>query len=593
MRCARLVCAIALATGLGTRPAAGAPTVLTADDVTTIIGQAVAEANAVGLPVSIVVVDREGSILGTKSMPGSREFTRLQGRNDELPPDTVNRGGEGLCVPAEPDVPGVMPPPPYDPAKCPRSTPLFNGAVIAAISKAGTAAFFSTQGNAFSTRTAGFIIQPHFPPRVRNTSSGPLFGVQFSQLFCGDVIPRMGVTYPLPLPGLPEGTLPLGLSGDPGGLPLYKHGRAVGGVGVEGNGRYTADLDPRNTEVTKEELIAAAATRGFEAPAFIRGDRIVVNGLRFPFSNVDEVPVVAPEDPMFDPAIDVLPRNTPPTRFAPMTIGGVRGTIDPRYFPPRDSLDPIPIDGGLSAADVLRALTQAAQQADRTRAGIRRPLGDRARVNITVVDKAGNILGIFRTKDAPTFGFDVSAQKARTAAFFSGDLARSSLRDAGQGVFVTAALEDGIRLDGSIAFSDRAHGFLSRPYFPDGIDGTPHGPFSRPVELFSVFNDGLQVGLLVDVLATLVTTGVAKMPCTAIDGLGNGIQIFPGSVPVYRHGKLIGAVGISGDGVDQDDIVAFAGARGLQAPPGIRADRLRVRGVRLPYVKFPRRPTTR
>jgi Haem-degrading len=81
-------------------------------------------------------------------------------------------------------------------------------------------------------------------------------------------------------------------------------------------------------------------------------------------------------------------------------------------------------------------------------------------------------------------------------------------------------------------------------------------------------------------------------PCT-LPEIGNGIQIFPGSVPIYRNGTLVGGVGISGDGVDQDDIVAFAGARGFQAPSGIRADRLRVRGVRLPYVKFPRRPTTR
>jgi uncharacterized protein GlcG (DUF336 family) len=572
--------AAVVAIALVARPAAGAA-VLLAADVERIIGQAVSAADAVGLPVSVVVVDREGNILGTKTMPGAKRFTRLEGRGRE------GQGGEGLCVPAEPAAP-------FDPAQCPPAMLPFDGALVAAISKAGTAAFFSTQGNAFSTRTAGFIVQPHFPPGITNTSSGPLFGVQLSQLFCGDVIPRAGVMAPMPLEFLFAGTLPLGLSADPGGLPLYKNGRAVGGVGVEGNGRYSVDVDPRDRDVTKEELIAAAATRGFEAPAFIRGDRIIVAGLRFPFSNVREVPVVQAKPLTFDQTFEVTPIDTPPSRFVPQTIGGVRGTVDPRYFPPRAGLDPSPADGGLVADEVLQALTQAARQANRTRAGIRRPLGDRARVNIAVVDAAGNVLGIFRTQDAPTFGFDVCAQKARTVALFSRTNARERLLAAGQADFVAAAVADGVPLDGSIAFSDRAIGFISRPFFPDGIDGTRRGPFSRPVDDFSIFNDGLQLELVFEAIAKLVTLGVVTQPCnTSLPEVGNGIQIFPGSVPIYRDGTLVGAVGISGDGVDQDDIVAFAGGKGFQAPPGIRADRLRVRGVRLPYVKFPRRPTTR
>jgi uncharacterized protein GlcG (DUF336 family) len=463
--------------------------------------------------------------------------------------------------------------------------------ILAAVSKAGTAAFFSTQGNAFSTRTASFIIQQHFPPGIQNTSSGPLFGVQFSQLTCGDVVPRAGETYPAPLPPAPAGTLPLGLSGDPGGVPLYKQGRAVGGVGVEGNGRYTADFDPTDGDVPKEERIAVAATRGFETPAEIRGDRILVNGLRFPFINLDEVPTVQPATVTFG-AGDVAPRPAPASRFVPETLGGVRGTIDPRYFPPIDGIEPAPADGGLTTADVLRILTQGARQANRTRAGIRRPLGDRARVNLTVVDRAGNVLGIFRTRDAPVFGFDVSAQKARTVAFFSRADAQAQLLAVPDAApFASAAAQEGIPFDGRTAFSDRAIGFISRPFFPDGIDGTRHGPLSRQLPGFSVFNNGLQVDLLQNAFINLLM-GVL-VPCTGIPGLGNGIQIFPGSVPLYRGDKLIGALGISGDGVDQDDIISFAGARGFQAPPRLRADRVRVRDVRLPYVKFPRRPTTR
>src|SRR5690606_41185331 len=64
--------------------------------------------------------------------------------------------------------------------------------------------------------------------------------------------------------------------------------------------------------------------------------------------------------------------------------------------------------------------------------------------------------------------------------------------------------------------------------------------------------------------------------------LQNGIQIFPGSVPVYRGSQLVGGLGVSGDGIDQDDMISFlglhnAGARlgGFgNAPAAMRAARL-------------------
>jgi hypothetical protein len=61
-------------------------------------------------------------------------------------------------------------------------------------------------------------------------------------------------------------------------------------------------------------------------------------------------------------------------------------------------------------------------------------------------------------------------------------------------------------------------------------------------------------------------------------------------VPLYKNGVLVGAIGISGDGVDQDDLIAAAGANGFSPPTAIRADQIFVRGVRLPFVKFPRSP---
>ena len=85
--------------------------------------------------------------------------------------------------------------------------------------------------------------------------------------------------------------------------------------------------------------------------------------------------------------------------------------------------------------------------------------------------------------------------------------------------------------------------------------------------------------------------------------LANGIQIFPGSVPIYRGNTLVGAIGVSGDGIDQDDMISFLGLNngavraggGLgNAPAAMRADRIVVqvgsRQVRLRYVNCPFAP---
>ena len=72
--------------------------------------------------------------------------------------------------------------------------------------------------------------------------------------------------------------------------------------------------------------------------------------------------------------------------------------------------------------------------------------------------------------------------------------------------------------------------------------------------------------------------------------LPNGMTIFPGGFPLYRDGILIGAIGISGDGVDQDDLIGASGCADFLAPKLIRADTYSYRGARLPYAKFPRNP---
>ncbi|HXX94346.1 MAG TPA: heme-binding protein, partial [Planctomycetota bacterium] len=85
--------------------------------------------------------------------------------------------------------------------------------------------------------------------------------------------------------------------------------------------------------------------------------------------------------------------------------------------------------------------------------------------------------------------------------------------------------------------------------------------------------------------------GLDITPGSTIDAVnGNGITIFPGGVPLYKAGVLVGAIGVSGDGVDQDDMVAATGATGFEPPPTLRCDNFTVQGARLPYVKFPRNP---
>jgi uncharacterized protein GlcG (DUF336 family) len=273
--------------------------------------------------------------------------------------------------------------------------------------------------------------------------------------------------------------------------------------------------------------------------------------------------VVAPRAGAGSP---LVPGSSGPT-------GGVFGRVDPAR--------PVRAGQRLTSGDVERILGQAALQAGSTRAAIRQPLGSSARVSIAVVDVDGALLGFFQSEDAPRFGIDVSVQKARTAAFFSSPGAGDALRAAGLGRYVA-----GVPLDGSVAYSTRAVGVLAQPLFPSGIDGTDPGPFSLPLPAWTPFNTGLQLDL---VLARLL--GLAPGPgCTAIAALPSGITVFPGGIPLFKDGVLAGAIGVSGDGVDQDDLIAAAGAAGFDTPPERRSDRLELRGVRLPWVKFPRHP---
>ena len=491
---------------------------LSAADVELILAQAVGKAQGLDFAATIAVTDREGNVLGTFAMNGARSDVLMGSTNAVVDPD----GLEGTRLPL--------------------------GAAAAAVSKAGTAAHLSSDANAFTTRTANFIVQENIPPGITSQPGGDLFGVQFSQLPCSDVT---------------RGPLPLGLSADPGGVPIYKNGALVGGIGVEGDGFYSIDISIQDRENLPEELIAAAAAWGFVAPATIRADQISIDGMTLPYGTVAEA---APQlASLAEGAMLVAPKAQPASRFGFTTVDGVPVKFDSRFFPPKAG-------SGLTAADVTRVLTQALQQAVRTRSAIRVPVGSPVEVNITVVDVNGAVVGSFSTQDAPYFGFDVSAQKARTAAFFSRADAGALLRAAGQDAYVDAAAAVGVRLDGTVAFSSRAIGSLSD-------DGAPFGPSAGAA---SPLNTGLQLALAQSALLD-GANGAAASGCTPVPGLSNGMQIHGGGVPIYKNGALVGAIGISGDGIEEDEFVAANGIAGFEAPSAMTSDNIRVNGVLLPY----------
>jgi uncharacterized protein GlcG (DUF336 family) len=622
---------------------ATASTFLSAADVGQVLAQAVFEAQSRDALATIAVVDRMGNVLAVYRMGDAASHpVRI-----DVVGNALEAGGlEGLELPVD-----ALPVTIDDQA---------------AIAKAVTGAYLSSEGNAFSTRTASQIVQEHFNPGEAAQPSGPLFGVQFSQLACSDFMSRFDGTGNGPGPH----RSPLGLSADPGGFPLYKGGTVVGGVGVIADGLYTLDASIAGVDADVDESIAYAATFGFSAPADRRGDRITLDGKTARFSDVAFAdlaadPAAAPGFATLSPAVGSLVAVTgytdgairagtafgqPPSGFRPDAEGEFPGAdafvfvddADLPRFPPRAGTDGIALGAAaLTQAEVRTLLRAALGVANRARAQIRLPLGSQARVTIAVVDTNGEVLGMVSTRDVPLFGADVSLQKARTAALLSGagaaaflsglpDAAYLSVRDDGVDVADSIAIGgyvDGARAfladpgafgDGATAYSARAIGNLSRPTFPDGIDGTRAGPFSKRFADWSVFSDGLQLDLSLNAILQHVLFVAGAFPgdvapgCTgyafALTGgtptvadfrLGNGLQVFPGGVPLYRGDVLVGGIGISGDGVDQDDMVAFLGAdeagRSLagdlgNAPAARRADRLTPQGVRLKYVQCPQAP---
>jgi uncharacterized protein GlcG (DUF336 family) len=429
----------------------------------------------------------------------------------------------------------------------------------------------------------------------------------------------------------------------------------VGGVGVMTDGLYGLDREIRDVDRDDDEAVAIAATRGFDAPITIRAERISVDGTLLRYTDIEvsglRATGQAPAFASINGTVGTL--QDAPAYFS--AAGGVRAGVaygseqsgirasTAAEFANRDAYvltdgngnNRFPLragtDGGqaLSQAEVRAVLEEAFKVMSAARAQIRQPLDSRAEVSLSVVDTNGAVLGVVRSPDAPIFGIDVALQKARTAMFFSAAFAAQQLlgtpartAPAGLPASVTAGnriagyvpasrtfFGDPNFFNGGFAFSNRAIGNLARPYYPDGEVARPNGPLSPNIQGFSPFSTGLQSDLVVDNLVQHVLAGFGVGPdtpsqCTNLPNrqlLANGIQIFPGSVPIYRGNQLVGAIGISGDGIDQDDMIAFLGTHNAaarvggvnNAPPAIRSDQIvqpttnvRLRWVGCPFAPF-------
>ena len=239
---------------------------------------------------------------------------------------------------------------------------------------------------------------------------------------------------------------PIGLSADPGGLPLYKNGVLVGGIGVMTSPNYSVNPNPPPFAANPDEAIALAGSGGFGAPLPIQGPNIIVGGVALDYLGNSTAPPITAPLPPFAGAINVgqsygaFPNGGDPTSFSGIIPDAL--ATDPVYialFPNvsafvladavgHNRFDPFDAANAAKSPDDGNAMTPVEAQAlvgnalsvaTVTRAGIRIPTNSNAQITVSVVDLDGNILGIARTPDAPIFGIDVSLQKARSAVFFT------------------------------------------------------------------------------------------------------------------------------------------------------------------------------
>jgi len=416
-----------------------------------------------------------------------------------------------------------------------------------AIGLARTGAFFSNDQAPLSSRTVRFISGIHFPPGIANTPNAALYGIENTNRGCDlDItfLPGKAVPPAVSLAGgLCKGaahTAGCGTGPVTGKVDLFDSNPAAvdpGGVPLFRGTAVVGGIGVAGVPPPAAEFAAvAAAATGF-LPTVAPPGVVFIDGIRLPF----------------------VEQTTRPAGTGPGTPAGAFAAPGPQTggCAPEGYLAGPAAGSQLSAAEVDQIVQQAIAGASLTRAQIRLPLGSRTRMVIAVSDLDGTILALYRMPDATVFSIDVAVAKSRNVVYFSGGSAQ--------------AQQDLPGVPPGTAVTNRTIGFGAQPLYPPGIDGAGPGPF---------------FGLL---------QADAANPCTQGSQAANpqhqsGIVFFPGSLPLYHGSSLAGGLGVSGDGVEQDDYVTFLGAQGFLPPTGIWADNVFIEGVRLPFLKFPRNP---
>ncbi|HEX4074330.1 MAG TPA: heme-binding protein [Candidatus Acidoferrales bacterium] len=428
-----------------------------------------------------------------------------------------------------------------------------------AVSLARTASFFSNDQAPLSSRTVRYISGIHFPPGIENTPNAALYGIENTNRGCSlssNYLPGQTIPAAMTISGAPDryGVITGKADVDdsdpnavnPGGVPIFKSGHMVGGVGIAGVPLDVAEF----VAYTAAGLIgvspADADGIGFQ-PLPPPGE-VVIDGIGLPFVNNTTAPA------------DLTPSAVPfdSTRYVSGPITDPIGGPTPEGYLVGPGAGPL---GGLSASAVDSIIMDAVNTANQTRALIRLPLESRAKMAIAVSDLDGTIVALYRMHDATVFSIDVAASKARNVIYFSGPNR-------------TAGDLPGVPM--GTAVTNRTIGFGAQPLYPPGINGSSPGPF------FALYTQDV---------ADPCTQGADPPGPPGPNANQSGIVFFPGAEPLYMNGVLVGGLGVSGDGVDQDDYVTSGGAAGYEAPANIRADQIVDDGVRLPFVHFPRNPT--
>jgi uncharacterized protein GlcG (DUF336 family) len=485
----------------------------------------------------------------------------------------------------------------------------------------------------------GFVapvgIKGHFPPGIMFTPQVDLYDIESTNR--DSISPITGTRFNVPSQYIPAGgnlvapesygqitgILPTaqarGIATLPGGVPIYKNGALVGGIGVffpGTTGYATEENSPLNTPLLFDgkkpdyaqigeymALVAAggSADAGLPMSGPVNGAP-ALPGFTEPFGRIDLAGITLN---LFGPGgLEGLSHL--------LNFGAKFGPGDPNNgtnYPVDAAKDTLLAGQGvpygwlvtphtmpgdnITAADVEAIIARGIAEAGQIRAQIRLPLNNTARMVFAVSDENGNILGLYRMPDSTYFSIGVAVAKARNVAYYDNP---SELQPIDKIKGVPAGT----------AFTARTFRYLSLPFFPEGIDTDPPGPGS-------ILTDGG--------VTKYGTNNGAPLPAKdfqSIQGYNDfnpntnfhqvitaanvynqdGVVLFPGSAPLYKdtsggalRNQLVGGFGVSGDGVLQDDDVTSVASMAYGPPRTIkRADQVKVRGIRLPYFKYNRNP---